>query len=102
MINKTDRAMGALIVLGKGAPQRFEGLADDRDWRLEGVSIFFGGFDKAGPPTKGHLTSFANVLTSSKEDLLEYCVMVWGLLPAEQSDLVKQMKEKYQMTEYIK
>ena len=67
---------------------------------VEGVSIFFGGFDKAGPPTKGHLTSFANVLTSSKDELLEYCVMVWGLKGTERTDLVKQMQEKYQMKEY--
>jgi hypothetical protein len=40
-IDKADRALGALIVFGKDAPQWFEGLADDCDRRLEGVGIFF-------------------------------------------------------------
>jgi hypothetical protein len=30
VFDDTDRALGARIVLGKGAPQRLEGLTDDR------------------------------------------------------------------------
>ena len=66
----------------------------------EGVDIFFTGFDKVGPTAKGHLKSFAAVLTTSKEELLEYCVMVWGLKMEERTDLMKQMQERYQLKEY--
>jgi hypothetical protein len=66
----------------------------------EGVSVFFSGFDKVGKPTKEHLTSFASLLNASKDELLEYCVMVWGLKGPEQTDLVKAMQERYKMTEY--
>jgi len=66
----------------------------------EGVSVFFNGFDKVAQPAKGHLTSFANLLNGSKDELLEYCVMVWGLKGTEQTDLVKTMQERYKMTEY--
>ena len=41
VFDKTDCTLGALIVFGQGAPQRLEGLADNRDGRLEGVGIFF-------------------------------------------------------------
>jgi hypothetical protein len=85
---------------GAGAAQHTILMADP--CCTEGISIFFEGFDKVQEPVKGHLASFANVLNGSKAELLEYCVMVWGLVPAEQADLVKQMKEKYQMTEYVK
>lgn len=66
----------------------------------EGVDLFFTGFDKIGPPVKGHLKNFADVLNTSKEELLEYCVMVWGLKKEERADLMKQMQEKYQLKEY--
>jgi hypothetical protein len=64
------------------------------------MSIFFGGFDKAAQPTKGHMQAFANALNGSKDELLEYCVMVWGLQREERADLVKQVREKYTMLDY--
>jgi hypothetical protein len=41
VFDKTDRALGALIVFGKGAPQWLDGLADDRDRCLKGMGVFF-------------------------------------------------------------
>jgi hypothetical protein len=66
----------------------------------EGVDLFFTGFDKVANPAKGHLKEFAAALTTSKDELLEYCVMVWGLKLEERADLMKQMQEKYQLKEY--
>ena len=63
----------------------------------EGMSIFFNGFNKVAEPTKGHMQGFANILTSSKAELLEYCVMVWGLKLEERSDIVKQMQQRFRM-----
>jgi hypothetical protein len=41
VFDKTNRPLGGLIIFGNRASQRLEGLADDRDRGLEGVSIFF-------------------------------------------------------------
>ncbi len=66
----------------------------------EGVNVFFSGYDTIKEPVKGHMKEFADALTSSNNELLEYCVMVWGLKLEERADLMKQVTERYQMKEY--
>src|SRR5207249_9370539 len=39
VLDYPDCALGTLIVGRQHPPQRFERLADNRDWRLEGVSV---------------------------------------------------------------
>src|SRR5215469_7229262 len=41
VLDNADRALGTLIVCSQRAAQWFDRLADDRDWRLEGVGIIF-------------------------------------------------------------
>src|ERR1700746_3501720 len=43
LLKDADRALGALVVLRQGTPKGLDRLTDDRDRRLEGVSIVFGG-----------------------------------------------------------
>ncbi len=83
------------VTAGAGANRHTVLMADP--CCREGMSIFFNGFNKVAEPTKGHMQGFANVLNSSKAELLEYCVMVWGLKLAERSDLVKQVQERFRM-----
>src|SRR5689334_25338753 len=41
MLDHADRPLRALIVLRQGAAQRLDRLANNRNWRLEGVRIVF-------------------------------------------------------------
>jgi hypothetical protein len=68
----------------------------------DGMAAFFTGYNNMKSSQKAHLKDFAAVLTESKSELLEYCVMVWGLTKADSVQLAAQMKERYQLKEYKK
>jgi hypothetical protein len=67
---------------------------------MEGLQAFFGGYDNMADPQKAHLRDFADALQSNKTQLLEYCVMVWGLTKADSSKLLNSLKETYRLKDY--
>ena len=68
---------------------------------VDGMTIFFNGFNhtKTGH-AHDHLKDFAAALTANKDELLEYCLMVWGINDVDRTALVKIMQERFQMKEY--
>jgi hypothetical protein len=67
----------------------------------DGMTMFFKGFDntKTGH-AHDHLKDFAAALTANKDELLEYCLMVWGINDVDRTALVKTMQERFEMKEY--
>jgi len=67
----------------------------------DGMTMFFDGFNhtKTGH-AHDHLKDFAAALTANKDELLEYCLMVWGINDADRMEIVKTMQERFQMKEY--
>jgi hypothetical protein len=59
----------------------------------EGYAVFFDGFNKVSEPARSHLGAFAAALRDShaEGELLEYCVMIWGLKDHERKRLVDQL-----------
>lgn len=90
---------GTLTSTG-GGPARSVVAADP--CCVEGLEAFFGGYNNMKSSQKAHLKDFADALTESRGELLEYCVMVWGLTKADSTQVANQMKERYQLKEYKK
>jgi hypothetical protein len=70
---------------------------------FEMVHASFGGAP-AKSATKEHLKTFHEALNAAKQQdqLLEYCVMMWGLTEPQAKDLSNRMKEQYNLKDYDK
>jgi hypothetical protein len=67
----------------------------------EGLAVFRTGFRNIKDTgLKGHLKEFDAALAANESQLLEYCIMVWGLGQTERDGLVTQMRERYKLEEY--
>lgn len=66
----------------------------------EGLQIFKAGFKALKDPTvKGHLKDFHAAITASENQLMDYCVMVWGLEQAEKDSFVREVQAKYRLAQ---
>lgn len=64
----------------------------------EGLKIFRKGFQNIKEKAiKEHLKEFDTALGANQGQLLEYCVMVWGLTEDERGALMETMRSRYQM-----
>jgi hypothetical protein len=66
----------------------------------EGLDAFFKGFNNMKTAERVHLKDFADALDKSRGELLEYCVMIWGLTKEDSARLADQMKERYRTQPY--
>ena len=82
---------------GVGSRQQLVLMADP--CCQEGLKIFQAGFKATRDSTvKGHLKDFNAALTANQGQLLEYCVMVWGLQQDERNNLVEQVQSRYKLS----
>jgi hypothetical protein len=64
----------------------------------DGLKVFKAGFKAVKDATvRGHFKDFNTALTASEGQLMDYCVMVWGLQQNERDNLVEQMQSKYKL-----
>jgi hypothetical protein len=66
----------------------------------DGLKIFKAGYRAMRDATaRGHLKDFNTALTASENQLMDYCVMVWGLKKVERDNLVEQVQSKYKLAQ---
>ena len=66
----------------------------------EGLKIFKAGFRAMKDSTvRGHLKAFDAALTAAEGDLMDYCVMVWGLQQKERDKMVDDVRTRYNLTD---
>jgi hypothetical protein len=65
----------------------------------EGYSVFLNGIAKANPKARKDLQAFATALNkmSTEGQMLEYCVMIWGLTAEAKEKIVQRMVEDYSL-----
>jgi hypothetical protein len=67
----------------------------------DGMTMFFDGFNKIKTgPAHDHLKDFAAALTANKDELLEYCLMVWGINDVDRKALADMMQERFKLKDY--
>jgi hypothetical protein len=67
----------------------------------DGLKIFQTGFQalKSSSTAKQHLTQFNAALATSSNQLMDYCVMVWGLDEGERKALIEQVQGTYKLAQ---
>jgi hypothetical protein len=66
----------------------------------EGLDAFFDGYKNMKSGDKVHLKDFAEALDKNRSELLEYCVMIWGLNKEESARVADDMKTRYRTAPY--
>ena len=93
-----DGCKTVLPMRGVG-PQQQPVLMGDPCCR-EGLQIFKAGFRAMKDSTvRAHLKDFNNALTASEGQMMDYCVMVWGLRQEERDRMVEEVRVRYQLAQ---
>jgi len=66
----------------------------------EGMSAFFDGYKNMTTAKQAHLKDFAEALEKNRAELLEYCVMIWGLTKADSARIADDMRSRYRTQPY--
>jgi hypothetical protein len=66
----------------------------------EGMAAFFDGYKNMKTADKVHLKDFAEALDKNRSELLEYCVMIWGLNKQESERMADDMRARYRTAPY--
>ena len=68
----------------------------------EGFKIFKAGFRAMKDANvRSHLKAFDAALTAAEPQLMDYCVMVWGLQQEERDRMVADAKNKYRLVQIV-